>query len=203
MFQRSALGYAVAWTTVSALALQACVHKSESTSGPSPAESTVQAPIPVVVVPIPVAPPQAPPAATPVPPTATPAPTPDHTRLPPGVTPDPSQVREFCSPWIPPDGYHCPRNPNPVYVQPLNDAALKLMRDQPGIFRDSLVLDAVAYYNGMFKNLYELGYCATMDSNEVAISDRGNDRYRENYQILSSAGMVRRSAAAHVSACAR
>ena len=202
MTQRSPLGYVVVSATVSALALQACVHKSQSTSGPTPAEST--APIPVVVVQVPVATPAPPPAATPAPPPAAGTPTPaPRGSTPPGWTPDPGDVREYCSPWIAPDGYNCPRNPNPVYLQPLNDAAVKLISQQPQIFRDSLVLDAIAYYNGMFKNLYDLGYCATIDGNEIAISDRGNDRYRENYQILSSAGMVRRGAAAHVSACAR
>ena len=201
-------------SALSALLLAACMRTitEEMPTRPNPTEGGNLAPLPVVVIPVPIPTPNNPaptptpanPAPAPAPTAPAPAPAPaPNSPLRPGETPSEDMVRNWCSPWIPPEGYDCPRSPDPQFVTPLTAAVMKLQAEQPTIFRGSLVLDAVAYYNGVFRNLYDLGYCAVVDSNEVAISQRGDATYRENYQILSSAGMVRRSALAHTSACRR
>jgi hypothetical protein len=107
----------------------------------------------------------------------------------------------LCSPEIAPDGFHCPRNPNPAFVLIVEAAILKLVREQPSLFNGYNVLNEVAYYNGVFRNLYEAGYCAVPDSEEVAVSTRGNKKYRENYQILTSTKKYRTGPNSHLSAC--
>ena len=59
----------------------------------------------------------------------------------------------------------------------------------------------MAYYNGVFQNLYDAGYCAVPDSNEVAVSTRSDRKYRENYHILTSAKKYRTGVNSHISAC--
>ncbi len=164
-----------------------------SSSGASPTPAPITAiQIPITNVPTPVPTPKPSPAATPGPnPTPTPSSTP-----PPG-----GQIQVLCSPAIPPDGLNCPRNPAPAFVGAVEAAILKLVRDQPSLFSGYTVLDHVAYHNGVFQNLYDAGYCAAPDSEEVAVSTRANRKYRENYQILTSAGKYRTGVNSHISAC--
>lgn len=166
-----------------------------SSPGPSPTPNPVTAIlIPITNVPTPAPTPT--PAATPTPgPNPTPAPTPASTPPPGG------QIRVLCSPAIPPDDLPCPRNPNPDFVGAVEGAIMKLVRDRPGLFNGYNVLDHVAYYNGVFQNLYDAGYCAVPDSEEVAVSTRADRRHRENYQILTSTGKYRTGVNSHISAC--
>ena len=137
------------------------------------------------------------PAPTPTPPSSGPTPTPR-----PSSTPPPTDsIHVLCSPAIPPDGFPCPRNPNPVHWGAVEAAILKLVRDQPSLFNGYSVLNEVAYYNGVFRNLYDAGYCAVPDSEEVAVSTRADRKYRENYQILTSQKKYRTGPNSHISAC--
>jgi hypothetical protein len=164
-----------------------------SSSSPSPSPSMQAIQIPITNVPTP--PPTPTPAPTPTPPN--PSPTPNPT-----PTPDSGgTVHVFCSPAIPPDGWPCPRSDTPAFVDVVATAILNLKRDQPSLFNDYLVLDKIAYYNGVFANLYNMGYCAAMDSEEVAVSTRDNKYYRENYQILSSMSKYRTGVNSHLAAC--
>lgn len=177
------------------LAIVGChtITELPSTSSPSPTPAPVT-PIQIPITNVPT------PAPTPRPsPTPTPGPNPTPT---PSSTPPPGgQVRVLCSPAIPPDGFPCPRNPNPAFVGVVEAAILKLVRDQPALFNGYNVRDHVAYYNGVFQNLYDSGYCAVPDSEEVAVSTRADRRYRENYQILTSTGKYRTGVNSHLSAC--
>jgi hypothetical protein len=179
------------------LALLGCQTITELPS--TPTGSPTPPPVTPILIPITNVPTPAPtpiPAPTP-PPTTTPAPNPA-----PSSTPPPGgHVNVLCSPAIPPDGWSCPRNPNPVFVGAVEAAILKLVREQPQLFNGYSVLDEVAYYNGVFQNLYDAGYCAAPDSEEVAISTRANRNYRENYQILTSMKKYRTGPNSHISAC--
>lgn len=199
----------VAAAILAVAAASGCVYHTESTDPPADATGTT----PVVVqVPVPSPPPAPTPAPTAAPtippPTAPPATTPSQPSggnqpLPPGVIPPEHTVTVYCSVWVAPDNMHCPKNPNPQFWPALTEAVQRLQRSNPQIFNGFQVVDAIAYYNGVFRNLNDLGYCAIMDSNEVAITNRGNNNYRENYHILSSVGNARYGAQAHVSACSR
>jgi hypothetical protein len=185
------------------IVVSGCVVHTERTEGEEEATPTQPVAPQQVVIVVPV------PSATPVPAPVVPAPTvpaPQHPSapggtLPPGATPDPSDVTVYCSVWVPPGNWNCPKNPNPRYGGAMSNAITRLQAEQPQIFQGAFVRDAVAYYNGVFKNLHEAGYCAIVDTNEVAVAQMGNNNYRENYHILSSAGNVRLQA--HISACSR
>jgi hypothetical protein len=110
-------------------------------------------------------------------------------------------VSIFCSPAVPPDGYPCPRLPDPQFVGVVETAILTLRTQRPDLFHDYYVLDKDAYYTGVFKNLYSAGYCAIPDGEEVAVSTRDNTNYRENYQILTSTGKYRTGGNSFTSAC--
>jgi hypothetical protein len=167
---------------------------SVPTASPTPGVLTpIQ--IPVTNVPTPPPTPTPPPATPPPPPTSTPTPTPTSTPPPGG------QIRVLCSPAYAPDGLNCPKNPNPAFVDDVEAAIMKLVREQPQLFSGYNVLDRVAYYNGVFQNLYDAGFCAAMDAEEVAVSTIANRHDRENYQILTSMGKYRTGPNSHISAC--
>ena len=152
------------------------------------------APDPNVVAPQPVVP-------GPVPsPTPPPAPV-AHDPLSVGETPEPDMIVQHCAPWVPPPTADCPKRPDPLYADEVSEAIYRLKRERPELFDRWFVLDTIAYYNGVFANLYEMGFCASVDSNEVAVGEIGNNSYRENYQILNSRGMARTDG--HTSACSR
>ena len=89
----------------------------------------------------------------------------------------------------------------PVFVDVVASAILKLVRDQPDLFNGYNVLNETAYYNGVFQNLYDAGYCAVPDGDEVAVSTRADRKYRENFQILTSTKKYRTGVNSHQSAC--
>lgn len=176
---------------VSGLVGAGCQTISEELpSQPNPAPST-----PVVRIEIPVILPT--PKPTPVPtPTPQPQPDPDPSPMPTG-----GPVRVYCSPAIPPDGYPCPKSDNPRFDQAVASAITKLRQQRPSLFDGYDVLDVTAYYNGVFENLYQAGYCAIEDSEEVAVSTRDDPYYRENYRIITSTGKYRTGPGSHQSAC--
>ena len=185
-----------------AFVVSGCVYHTERTERETPATTPVQPQQVTIVLPMP--------SATPPPVPTIPAPTvpapnqPNPTNgapLPIGATPDASMVTTFCSVWIPPGSMYCPRSPNPRYVDEMTEAINRVQREHPQVFNGNTVVDAVTFYNWTFRNLYEMGFCANVDGNEVAVAAIGNTNYRENYQIISSAGQARR--AGHVSACSR
>lgn len=162
----------------------------------SPAPTPTPAPLTPIQIPITNMPT---PAPTPGP-TPNPAPNPNPTPTP-TPTPGGGGVHVLCSPAIPPDNFPCPRSANPAFVGAVESAILKLKRDHPELFNDYFVLDRTAYYNGVFQNLYDTGYCAIKDSEEVAVSTRADRKYRENYQILTSSGKYWTGVKSHQSAC--
>ena len=169
---------------------------STPTGSPTPAAVT---PIMIPITNVPAAP--APTPAPTLPPTSTPTPNPTPTPTPVSTPPPGGQINVLCSPAIPPDGFPCPRNPNPQFVGAVESAILKLVREQPQLFNGYNVLNEIAYYNGVFQNLYEAGYCAVPDSEEVAVSTRANPKTRENYQILTSMKKYRTGPNSQISAC--
>jgi hypothetical protein len=183
------------------VAFVGCQTITELPGTPSPGPSATPGQLTPIQIPITNLP-------TPAPtPTPAPAPAPNPT---PSSTPPPGgggggggggQISVRCSPAIPNDDLPCPRNPEPAFVDAVEQAIVKLKRDQPSLFNEYNVLDETAYYNGVFQNLYDAGYCAVPDSNEVAVSTRSNRKYRENYAILSSAKKYRAGVNSHISAC--
>ncbi len=182
-----------AGVVIAGLAIVGCQTITELPNTPSASPTPGQlTPIQIPITNLPT------PAPTPRP-TPTPAPNPTPT---PSSTPPPGgQIKVLCSPAIPPDGFPCPRKENPAFVGVVEAAILKLVRDQPALFNGYNVLDETAYYNGVFQNLYDAGYCAVPDSEEVAVSTRSDRKYRENYQILTSTKKYRTGVNSHLSAC--
>jgi hypothetical protein len=178
---------------LSLLGCQTITELPSTPSSPSPTPTLQAILIPITNVPTPTPTPK--PAATPTPQNPQPTPAPTPTPVPGG------DVRVFCSPAIAPDGLNCPRNDTPLFAADIETAILNLKRDHPELFNDYVVKDKNAYYNGVFENLYNMGYCAIMDAEEVAVSTKANRYYRENYQILTSAGKYRTGVNSHLSAC--
>jgi hypothetical protein len=176
-----------------------------SSPSPTPTSSPVLVPAPPpIIVPVIGLPTPAPtPSATPKP-SPTPAPAPEPTP-PPSDPNDPSggPVTVYCSPWIAPDGYSCPKSPNPRFVGVVEKAILDYKNDHPNQFKDYLVLNPNKYYNGVFQYLYQAGYCAIEDGEEVAVAARGDQNYRENYKIITSTGKYWTGLGSHQSACQR
>jgi hypothetical protein len=164
-----------------------------TTPTPSPTPTLQAIQIPITNVPTP--PPTPKPSPTPTPPSQDPSPTPTP-------TPDSGgDVHVYCAPAVAPDGLNCPKANPPAFVDVVATAILNLKRDRPELFNDYVVKDKIAYYNGVFQNLYNMGYCAMMDAEEVAVSTKADRFYRENYQILSSASKYRTGPNSHLSAC--
>src|SRR5262245_44282873 len=183
---------------VTGLVILGCHTITELPTGPaaSPTPGAVTPiQIPVTNVPTP------PPTPTPPPATPTPPPSSNPTPTPSSTPPSGGQIHVLCSPAYAPDGLNCPRNPNPAFVDDVEAAIMKLVREQPQLFHGYDVLDRVAYYNGVFQNLYNAGFCAAPDGDEVAVSTIANRNDRENYQILTSMGKYRTGPNSHISAC--
>jgi hypothetical protein len=182
---------------VAALAILGCHTITELPSTPTASPTPgVVTPIQIPITNVPTPPPTPTPA-----PTATPPPTSTPTPSPTSTPPPGGQIRVLCSPAYAPDGLNCPKNPNPAFVGDVEAAIMKLVREQPQLFSGYTVLDRVAYYNGVFQNLYDAGLCAAMDAEEVAVSTIANRHDRENYQILTSMGKYRTGPNSHISAC--
>ena len=182
---------------IAVMGCQTITELPTTSSSPSPSPTLQAIAIPITNVPTPTPAPT--PAATPTPQqTPGPAPTPTPTPAPGGGSGD---IHVYCAPAVAPDGLNCPKADPPAFVDVVATAILNLKQSQPQIFNDYLVLDRTAYYNGVFANLYGMGYCAAMDSEEVAVSTVADRYYRENYQILSSASKYRTGVNSHISAC--
>jgi hypothetical protein len=162
------------------------------------------APGPVEVVPVPMPVPV--PVALPQP-GPTPEPTPE-TGQPAGVvqpTPTPLPSGGSCTPGTG-SGLNCPRT-SPMLLGEVDAAIDALAEQRPGLFdfgdmrgdRGWLVLDPVAYHEGVAAVLTSWGLCAIYDGEEIAVK-RNND-YSEQYDIHLSTGHVRRGEGSYRATC--
>lgn len=185
-----------------AVFLPACDAIQQLPQTPTPSPST-QSPVSIPVV-LPSPTPAPAPTPTPVlgaPSTPAPSPEPSATPTPPEGGID-GAVKVLCSPAIPPDGFPCPKSVDPQFVKVVESAILELTRERPELFDGYTVKNELAYYNGVFQNLFDAGYCAIMDGpEEIAVSHKSDPYYRENYDIFSSRSLYRVGPATHESAC--
>ena len=165
-------------TVLVALSLVACYHRSQSTTGPdSPAAVNG---------------PPADPVATPTPaPTPVPSPTPRFgCGLPPGGG----------------SGAGCPYQ-GPAFAEDVNRAIAEAQNEHPELFdfNDGYgqlswrVLNRKKYYDLVKYNLERMGYCAAHDEEEIGV--KNDNRFNEQYQIMTSYGYSRWGAGAYRATC--
>ena len=154
-----------------------CYHKSQSTTAPDTPPAAVN--------------------GSPVPsPTPTPVPTP---------TPTPAALG--CG--LPPaggSGAGCPYQQG-VFTDDLNQAIAEAQKEHPELFdfNDGYgqlswrVLNRKKYYDLVKYNLERMGYCAAHDEEEIGI--KNDNRFNEQYQIMSSYGYSRWGPGAYRATC--
>ena len=154
-----------------------CYHKSQSTTAPDTPPAAVN--------------------GSPVPsPTPTPVPTP---------TPTPAALG--CG--LPPaggSGAGCPYQQG-VFTDDLNQAIAEAQKEHPELFdfNDGYgqlswrVLNRKKYYDLVKYNLERMGYCAAHDEEEIGV--KNDNRFNEQYQIMSSYGYSRWGPGAYRATC--
>jgi hypothetical protein len=167
------------WTSAALVAsaiAAGCYHKSQSSTGPD------AAPSPVAAVPSP--------SPSPVP------------------SPSPSPVQALgCG--LPPgggSGANCPYQVG-VFNDDINLAIAQAENEHPELFdfNDGYgqlswrVLDRQKYYDTVKYNLERMGYCAAHDLEEIGV--KNDNRFNEQYQIMSSFGYSRWGAGAYRATC--
>lgn len=166
------------WTlaVVVGAALCACYHKSQSTTGPDAPPAGVNGS-------------PADPSPTPVP-TPTPTPAPIGCSLPPGGG----------------SGANCPYQA-PAFGEDVNRAIAEAQDEHPELFdfNDGYgqlswrVLNRKKYYDLVKYNLERMGYCAAHDEEEIGV--KNDNRFNEQYQIMSSFGYSRWGPGAYRATC--
>jgi hypothetical protein len=156
-----------------ALALAACSHRSSPSTGPDAAAPST---------------PAAPTAAAPV--------------------PSPSPVKALgCG--LPPgggSGANCPYQVG-VFNEDVNEAIAEAAHEHPELFdfEDTYgglswrVLNRKKYYDTVKLNLERMGYCAAHDEEEIGV--KNDNRFNEQYQIMTSYGYSRWGAGAYRATC--
>ncbi len=164
-------------------------------AGPAPV-TLVPLPIQVVPVPLPTAGPGAP--AGDEPPATDPTPEPEPT-----ATPWPTSAA--CTPGTG-NGINCPKT-TPVFLADVDDAIDTLAQRHPELFDFSdtrgaegwLVLDPIAYHEGVAAILTARGLCAIYDGEEIAV--KGDNSFSEQYDIHLSTGHIRRGEGSYQATC--
>jgi hypothetical protein len=178
--------------------MPATEEDQSAVAGPAPV-TLAPVPISVVPVPLPTAGPGAPagdePSADP-----TPEPTPE-----PEATPTPWPTGGACTPGTG-DGIDCPKT-TPVFLADVDDAIDTLAEQRPGLFDFSttrgakgwLVLDPIAYHEGVAAILTARGLCAIYDGEEIAV--KRENSFSEQYDIHLSTGHIRRGEGSYQATC--
>jgi hypothetical protein len=161
----------------------------------APGGSPSSAPIPVIIVDV-----------TPSPsPTPTPVPPPPPG---PGPTPSPTPGARACT--LPPgggSGHNCPRE-QPSFLSVLESALDKLVRDEPSLFDLNktrgcgncyFVRDANRYMMRVTQLVQAQGYCATFDSDELAV--KNVNQFNDQFDILTSDSFIRRQLGSYRATC--
>lgn len=161
-------------TVAVALSLGGCRHRSQSTTEPDTPPAAVNG--------------SPAPAATPTP---VPSPTPRFgCGLPPGGG----------------SGNGCPYQA-PAFAEDVNEAIAEAQNEHPELFdfNDGYgqlswrVLDRKKYYDTVKYNLERMGYCAAHDLEEIGV--KNDNRFNEQYQIMTSYGYSRWGAGAYRATC--
>jgi hypothetical protein len=97
------------------------------------------------------------------------------------------------------DGTHCPRLEEPIFQEDVDRAIDRVVQQRPDLVSADRVIHANAYYAAVVKELQGLGYCALFDGEEIAVKDTNS--YNEQYQVLTSSGVVRRGLGAYRATC--
>jgi hypothetical protein len=166
-----------ALTVLVVTSLGGCYHKSQSTTGPD-----------------------TPPAAV----NGSPVPSPTPTPVP---TPTPTPVALGCG--LPPGGGSgggCPYQGS-AFGGDVDLAIEQAQREHPELFdfNDGYgklswrVLDRKKYYDLVKYNLERMGYCAAHDLEEIGV--KNDNRFNEQYQIMSSFGYSRWGPGAYRATC--
>ena len=166
-----------ALTVLVVTSLGGCYHKSQSTTGPD-----------------------SPPAAV----NGSPVPSPTPTPVP---TPTPTPVALGCG--LPPGGGSgggCPYQVG-VFTEDINRAIAEAQNEHPELFdfNDGYgqlswrVLNRKKYYDVVKYNLERMGYCAAHDEEEIGV--KNDNRFNEQYQIMTSYGYSRWGAGAYRATC--
>jgi hypothetical protein len=151
--------------------MSGCTHRSESTTGPDTP--------PAVAVPSPS-----------TAPTPTPTPAPIGCGLPHGGG----------------SGNGCPYQA-PAFAEDINRAIAEAQNEHPELFNFNdgygqlswRVLDRKKYYNVVKFNLERMGYCAAHDEEEIGV--KNDNRFNEQYQIMTSYGYSRWGSGAYRATC--
>ena len=131
-------------------------------------------------------------------------PTPASTPVP-GPTPTPAA--QGCGlPHGGGSGNNCPYL-TPVFVEDVNRAIAQAQNEHPELFNFNdgygglsyRVLDRQRYYDLVKYNLERMGYCAAHDLEEIGV--KNDNRFNEQYQIMTSFGYSRWGAGSYRSSC--
>ena len=155
-----------------------CYHKSQSTTGPDTPPAAVN--------------------GSPSAPISSPAPVP---------TPTPTPAALGCG--LPPGGGSgggCPYQQG-VFTDDVNQAIAEAQKEHPELFdfNDGYgqlswrVLNRKKYYDLVKYNLERMGYCAAHDEEEIGV--KNDNRFNEQYQIMSSFGYSRWGPGAYRATC--
>ena len=130
-------------------------------------------------------------------PTAAGEPFPTPTQAPP---PNPAPAIAACTLGRGPgDGTHCPRLEEPIFQEDVDTAIARVAQKRPDLVSGDRVTHANAYYAAVVEELHVLGYCALFDGEEIAVKDTNS--YNEQYHVLTSSGVVRRSPGSYRATC--
>jgi hypothetical protein len=187
---------AVAGVCLAVLGCKTITEELPTTS--STGNPTVNVPIPVVVTPVDIPQPQNPaPAATPTPSGNEPAPT---------ATPTPSDTpgtpASSCAPAPAPGNEKCPREGSSDFLGAVEAAYDLVIAEHPNWFssdktRVNLSEDEWAW--AVVGALRRRGYCAGLYGEEVSV--RTSRAYSENFDVVTSTGIIRRGANTYRSTC--
>jgi hypothetical protein len=97
------------------------------------------------------------------------------------------------------DGTHCPRLEEPIFQEDVDTAIARVAQKRPDLVSGDRVTHANAYYAAVVEELRALGYCALFDGEEIAVKDTNS--YNEQYHVLTSSGVVRRSPGSYRATC--
>lgn len=162
---------------VTVMAVSGCYHSSKSSTGPDvPAGQ----------------------AGSPAVPSPTPAPAP---------SPSPAQALGCGLPPGGGSGAGCPYLDYAAFVGDVNQAIAEAQNEHPELFNFNdgygglswRVLDRKKYYDTVKYNLERMGYCAAHDEEEIGV--KTENRFNEQYQIMSSYGYSRWGAGAYRATC--
>ena len=190
----------LALAAVVAVGLAGCKTITEElpTTASTTNNPTVTVPIPVVVTPI----------ALPQPsnPAPAPAPTPGEPQSSP--TPEPSggggSVGQSCAPAPAPGNERCPYENNSEFMSVVESAYETLIAAHPNWFNGTgvgatLKISDQQWTWAVVDEVRRKGYCAGIYSEEVSV--RTSNSYSENFDVVTSAGTVRRAPGSYRSTC--